>query len=84
VIHIGALAAPDTVNAGPEETLFGDVDRPERWDGDDSEQVLTSIARAGIDVAALVRELQDEGANSFVDSWKDLLSANEAKSRALS
>ena len=86
---MGALAAPNTVNTVPEETLLaftahGVVDQPMRRDGDDCEQVLTSIARAGIDVATLARQLQDEGAKGFVGSWKDLLGAIEKKSHALS
>jgi transaldolase len=89
VLYMGALAAPNTVNTVPEETLIafanhGAVDRPMRRDGDDCEQVLASIARAGIDVAALAAQLQDEGAKGFVESWKDLLGAIEAKSKALS
>jgi transaldolase len=88
VLYMGALAAPNTVNTVPEETLLafaahGVVDQPMRRDGDDCEQVLASIARAGIDVAALARQLQDDGAKGFVDSWKDLLGAIEAKSKAL-
>ena len=35
------------------------------------------------DIAALARQLQDEGANGFVASWKDLLGAIEKKSKAL-
>jgi transaldolase len=89
VLYMGALAAPNTVNTVPEETLLafanhGQVDKPMRSDGDDSEQVLASFARAGIDVSALAKQLQDEGAKGFVDSWKDLLGAIETKSKALS
>jgi transaldolase len=89
VIYMGALAAPNTVNTVPEETLLafanhGPVDRAMSRDGGDAEQVLASIARAGIDAAALARQLQDDGAKSFVDSWKDLLGAIETKSKALS
>ena len=85
---MGALVAPNTVNTVPEETLLafashGKVDRAMRRDGDDAEQVLAGFARAGIDVAALAKELQDEGAKSFVDSWKDLLGAIKDKSKAL-
>jgi transaldolase len=88
VLYMGALAAPNTVNTVPEETLLafanhGEVDHAMPRDGGDSEQVLVSITRAGIDVAALARELQDQGAKGFVDSWKDLLGAIEAKSKAL-
>jgi transaldolase len=88
VLYMGALAAPNTVNTMPEETLLafanhGQVDQAMTRDGGDAEQVLASIARASIDVAALARQLQDEGAKGFVDSWKDLLGAIETKSKAL-
>lgn len=89
VLYMATLAAPNTINTMPEETLLafanhGAVDRPMRRDGDDCEQVLASIARAGIDVPSLARQLQDEGAKGFVDSWKDLLGAIATKSKALS
>ncbi len=88
VLYIGALAAPNTVNTMPEETLLafgehGSVGQAMPRDGGDAEQVLVAIARAGVDVSALAKQLQDEGAKGFVDSWKDLLGAIEAKSKAL-
>jgi len=89
VLYIGALAAPNTVNTMPEETLLafgnhGAVDHVMAADGADSEQTLVAITRAGVDVAALAKELQDDGATSFVKSWKELLGAIETKSKALS
>jgi transaldolase len=45
--------------------------------------MLVAITRVGVDVAALAKQLQDEGAKGFVDSWKDLLSSIETKSKAL-
>ena len=89
VLYVGALAAPNTVNTIPEETLLafgnhGQVDRAMSRDGGDAEQVLVAITRAGVDVGALARQLQDEGAKGFVDSWKELLGAIETKSKALS
>jgi transaldolase len=87
-LYVGALAAPNTINTMPEETLLafgnhGQVDRTMPRDGSDSEQVLVAITRAGVDVEALAKELQDEGAKGFVDSWKDLLTAIDTKSKAL-
>ena len=88
VLYIGALAAPNTVNTMPEETLlaFGDHGRVSGAiprGGADCEQVLAEFGRVGIDVAKLGADLQTEGAKSFDDSWKELLSAIEAKSKAL-
>jgi transaldolase len=88
VLYVGALAAPNTINTMPEETLlaFGEhgvVDRAIPRDGGDAEQVLVAITRAGVDVGGLARQLQDEGAKGFVDSWKELLGAIETKSKAL-
>jgi transaldolase len=88
VLYIGALAAPNTVNTMPEETLlaFGEHGRVEgaiARDGGDSEQVLAEFGRVGIDVVKLGADLQAEGAKSFDDSWQDLLNAIEAKSKAL-
>jgi transaldolase len=84
-LYIKALAAPFTVNTMPEATLkaFGDhgeVDGILAPDGGDSERVLGDFAKAGIDVAALAAQLQDEGAASFVKSWNDLLACIESKS----
>jgi transaldolase len=88
VLYVGALAAPNTVNTMPEETLLafaehGVVDRTMLRDGGDAEQILVAITRAGVDASALAKELQDEGAKGFVDSWKDLLGAIQTKSKAL-
>ena len=88
VLYIGALAAPNTINTIPEETLLafgehGRVDGIIPRDGADSEQVLAEFGRVGIDVAELGARLQAEGAKSFDDSWQDLMKAIEAKSKAL-
>src|SRR5277367_1819332 len=88
VLYIGALAAPNTVNTMPEETLLafgehGQVAGVIPRDGADHEQVLAAFRKDGIDVAKLGVDLQTEGAKSFVESWQDLLKAIEAKSKAL-
>jgi transaldolase len=88
VLYIGALAAPNTVNTMPEETLLafgehGQVSGAIPRGGADCEQVLAEFGRVGVDVAKLGVDLQTEGAKSFVDSWQHLLNAIEAKSKAL-
>jgi transaldolase len=88
VLYVASLAAPNTINTMPEETLlaFANHGQPATAmarDGGDAEAVLAAIVRAGVDVSTLARELQEQGAKGFVESWKDLLGAIEAKSRAL-
>lgn len=88
VLYIGALAAPNTVDTMPEETLLafsqhGNVSGTLARDGGDCEKTLAAFTKAGIDLAKLGADLQSEGANSFDDSWKDLLSSIENKSKAL-
>jgi len=72
----------------PEGTLkmfaeHGIVEATMPPDGGDCEEVLARFADARIDVHALSAELQDEGAKSFVNSWKDLLGVIESKCAAL-
>ena len=78
ILYVKALAAPFTVNTMPEGTLKALADHGELGDslppdGDDAEEVLAQFCKAGIDVEALAARLQEEGAASFVKSWKDLL-----------
>jgi transaldolase len=88
VLYIGALAAPNTVNTMPEETLLafaehGKVGGVLPRDGGDCEHVLADFAKAGIKTDALAAQLQLAGAKAFVDSWQDLLNAIESKNEAL-
>jgi transaldolase len=73
VLYIGALAAPNTVNTMPEETLLafdahGQVERTLPRDGGDGDATLAAYGRAGIDVIALANQLQMQGAKSFDES----------------
>jgi transaldolase len=84
ILYIKALAAPDTINTIPEKTLLAFADHGElgevlREDGGDAEEVLSVFARAGVDNEQLAADLQREGADSFVASWKDLLSCIDSK-----
>jgi transaldolase len=88
VLYAKALAAPFTVNTMPEATLRALADHGELGsilpaNGGDSEEVLTQFAKAGIDVDALAARLQEEGAKSFVRSWKELMAVIDSKTVAL-
>ena len=88
ILYVNALAAPYTVNTMPEGTLkalaeHGDVGATIPANGGDSEQELARFAEAKIDVDALSKQLQDEGAKSFVNSWNDLMGVISSKSAAL-
>ena len=88
ILYVKALAAPLTVNTMPEGTLKALADHGALGglltaDGGDSETVLAQFAEAGIDVDALATQLQDEGAKSFVSSWRDLMGVIASKSAAL-
>jgi len=51
--------------------------------GGDCDAVLDAHAKAGVDVEALARKLQSDGAKAFIASWQDLLKSIGAKSKAL-
>jgi transaldolase len=79
VLYIKALAAPFTVNTMPESTLKALANRKELGsilpaDGGDCEEVLSRFTETGINIVALAAQLQDEGAQSFVKSWNELMS----------
>jgi len=88
VLYIKALAAPLTVNTMPEATLkaladHGDIGAILAADGGDCEQVLAEFGKAGVDVDALAKKLQEDGAKSFVQSWNELMGVITAKSAEL-
>ena len=88
ILYVKALAAPFTVNTMPEATLKALAEHTELGsilpaDGGDCEEVLAQFAKAGIDIDALAAQLQDEGANSFDQSWNELMGVIGAKSAAI-
>ena len=87
-LYVEALAAPDTINTIPEKTLHafadhGKVGAPMAEDGGDCETMLKKISEAGVDIDALAKRLQEEGAESFVESWNHLLKSVADKAKAL-
>ena len=87
-LYVTGLAAPDTVNTIPEETLLAagaeelaSVE-PIPAAPDEADATLARFAAAGIDVDDLGRELQRKGAAAFVTSWMSLLARVDEKSGA--
>jgi transaldolase len=88
VLYIKALAAPFTVNTMPEGTLkaladHGELSEIMSADGGACEAVLDQFGKAGVDVDDLAAKLQEEGAKSFVTSWKDLMGVIDSKCAAI-
>jgi transaldolase len=89
VLYVTALAAPFTINTMPDPTLeafadHGTVADLLPADGGDTDHVIAEFTKAGIDVGALAAQLQREGADSFVASWKDLMARIGSKNEQLS
>lgn len=87
-LYVEGLAAPLTVDTMPEGTLKAFADHGTMGtvitaDGGDCEAVLESFRKAGVDLDKLAKKLQDEGAESFVKSWHELLEVVEKKSQSL-
>jgi len=86
--YVEALVAPRTVNTLPPETFVAYRDHgnpvvriqegmavaPER---------LKALAAAGIDLAAVTRELEDDGVAKFAASYTGVLGTIETKAGAL-
>jgi transaldolase len=88
VMYIEALAAPDTINTMPEETLLAFADHGKAAgvlppDGGDAEAVLAEFRKAGIDIDQLAAQLQKEGAEAFDKSWNELMQCLTEKSDTL-
>jgi transaldolase len=88
ILYVKGLVAPLTINTMPEATLkayahHGELGAELAVDGGDCERVLAEFVRAGIRLEALAAQLQEEGAQTFVNSWNDLLNVINAKRETL-
>lgn len=87
-LYIEAFAAPDTVDTIPEKTLLAFAEHKStpaamNQDAASAEKLLAEFAQAGVDVMALARKLQEDGAKAFVVSWQELMQRIASKSAAL-
>jgi transaldolase len=76
--YVHGLAAPFTIDTMPDKTLVaffehGEAGEEMPADGGDCDAVLAEFKAVGVDVDALAAKLQEEGAEAFDASWKDLL-----------
>lgn len=88
VLYVDGLAAPNTVNTMPQNTLKAAADHATAGgtlsrDGGDGALTLGEFEKAGVGIAGLAERLQNDGAADFVKSWRDLLGAIDAKSKTL-
>ncbi|MFL5761615.1 MAG: transaldolase [Thermomicrobiales bacterium] len=88
VLYIDTLIGPDTVNTMPEKTLYafldhGKVRRTVDTDLDQARQVVADLAAAGMDLAAVTAQLEEEGITTFEKSFDALLAGVERKRSAL-
>jgi transaldolase len=87
-LYVDGLTAPNTVNTMPQGTLKATADHGTaaavlRRDGGEGALILSEFEKAGVDVAALAERLHAEGAGAFVQLWRELLQAINAKSTTL-
>ena len=87
-LYVDALVAPDSINTLPEKTLLafadhGHVKGVMQADAAAAQATIALFAREGIDVEALALQLQHDGAEAFVKSWRQLLQRIADKSEGL-
>ena len=79
-LYVDELIGPDTVNTVPDATLEayrtqGDPASRLTEDLDGARAVMQGIADAGIDFAAVTKELEDEGVAAFQKAYEGMLDA---------
>jgi transaldolase len=87
VMYVEALIGPNTVNTLPLETLeayrsHGTPAARLEEDVAGAERRLRQLPDVGIDLAAVTRQLEDEGVQKFIVPFDKLMSSLEAKRKA--
>lgn len=88
VLYIDTLIGPDTVNTIPPATYkafkeHGKAASTLQEGATDAHASIALLAKLGIDMDAVTQQLEDEGVESFISSFKTLLGAIEAKAAAM-
>lgn len=88
VAYIEELIGPDTVNTMPPATIeafrdHGQIAEKIRTDVSGAEKTINALAALGVDMSALMDQLQREGVKSFIGSFDSLLTGVAAKRELL-
>src|SRR5205807_230413 len=88
VMYVEELIGPETVNTMPQETIEAFQDHGRVADTletgiDEAHRLLEDLAAAGIDYDDVVRVLEEEGVQKFVDSLEELLGGVRTKKHEL-
>lgn len=88
-LYVDSLITPNSINTVPEKTLLafsdhGDASQQMPFDDLEAKAVFAAHKKAGIDIDALASSLQEQGAEAFVKSWRQLLGRIEQKRQLLS
>jgi transaldolase len=84
VLYVETLIGSDTVNTMPPETLdaflyHGEARATLEADVDLAQRDVDALAKLGVDLAGITRELESEGVAAFRESWNKLLAAIKDK-----
>jgi transaldolase/glucose-6-phosphate isomerase len=87
-LYVEELIGPDTVDTVPPATYtafrdHGAVRLSLEDDVDGARAMIQQLNDAGIDLAAIMQQLQDEGVQAFIDSFKSLMDSIAAKQAAI-
>src|ERR671929_2012881 len=88
VLYVEELIGPETVNTMPQETIEAFQDHGRVADTletglDEAHQLFDDLAAAGIDYDDVVRVLEEEGVQKFIDSFEELLDGVQSKKHEL-
>ncbi|GAB3075066.1 transaldolase [Corynebacterium aquatimens] len=78
-LYVTELAGPDTVNTMPEPTIDAALEANNivgdtlTGKAEESQKIFDQLAAVGIDLDDVVRVLEKEGVDKFVDAWQELL-----------
>ena len=83
-LYVDSLIGPDTVNTVPHKTLAAFVDHGTaastlEQELDQADKIEADIKAVGVDIAALMEQLQVEGVEKFAKSFQDLNANLEKK-----